>query len=351
MSDAPILPPDDRGRRHEPPNTVHGRLLEAVHISGYTFERACAELKWLLAEDRWKAVGGGYHDIHAFLSTINFSEFRMAVEKRKEIAKLLQAIEVSQRATARLLGVDHVTIARDLGRGANAPPPIENTPEIEVAHGDPGEHSPPADRPVEDATREGFIDEPLPIPAWFTDPIPTPPADPHVAHNSGNNEWYTPADYLAAARVAMGGIDLDPASSAIANDRVQAAMFYTADQDGLTAPWHGRVWLNPPYAQPLMAHFAEAVADKYDAGEIRQACVLVNNATETAWFQRMFVSAAAICFPRGRVRYLDTAGHPTGAPLQGQAVIYFGPAVGPFRQAFTPFGPVLPVPAIRAVRA
>lgn len=69
---------------------------------------------------------------------------------------------------------------------------------------------------------------------------------PHVAFNSGNNEWYTPKEIIDAAREVMGEIDLDPASSELANKTVRAEKFYTINSDGLTKEWHGRIWLNPP---------------------------------------------------------------------------------------------------------
>jgi N6-adenosine-specific RNA methylase IME4 len=107
---------------NERANTVHGRLLEAVHVSGYTFERACGELEWLLDEDRWKTVGDGFTDINKFLDTIDFSEFRVALDQRKKIAKRLQEIDASQRATGRLLGLSHTTVQRTLGTNVPAPP-------------------------------------------------------------------------------------------------------------------------------------------------------------------------------------------------------------------------------------
>ena len=165
----------------------------------------------------------------------------------------------------------------------------------------------------------------------------------HVANNSGNNEWYTPLDIIARARLVMGDIDLDPASSEVANRTVQAAKFYTAEDNGLAHPWHGRVWMNPPYAQPLMADFAEAVSSKYASQEIEQACVLVNNGTETQWFQRMLQVADAVCFPRGRIRFVDPEGKPSGAPLQGQAILYFGYNVASFAAHFRECGRVCQV--------
>jgi hypothetical protein len=164
---------------------------------------------------------------------------------------------------------------------------------------------------------------------------------PHVAHNSGENEWYTPAEYIEAARKVMGGIDLDPASSARANEIVQATKFYTKDDSGLTQPWFGRVWMNPPYSRDLLWPFCERLCDQYAEGHVDEAVVLVNNATETAAFQRMAELAAAACFPAGRIKYLNTDLVEAESPLQGQAFLYFAsfrPQVEKFREVFTQFG-------------
>ena len=162
----------------------------------------------------------------------------------------------------------------------------------------------------------------------------------HVAQNSGNNEWYTPLEIIQAAKAAMGEIDCDPASSDVANQTVGASQFFTEEQDGLSKEWRGNVWLNPPYAQPIIAQFAEATASKYEAGEFPQACILVNNATETAWFQRILSVAAGVCFPSSRIRFLSPEGKP-GAPLQGQAILYLGNNYQGFADAFAGFGTIL----------
>lgn len=159
---------------------------------------------------------------------------------------------------------------------------------------------------------------------------------PHVSNNSGENEWYTPPDIIAAAREVMGGIDLDPASCELANSCVQATKYFTAQTNGLTQKWEGRVWLNPPYAQPLMSQFSAAVVEK--RGQYEAACVLVNNATDTDWLQIMLGECDAACFLRGRVKFIDKDGDPSGAPLQGQVVLYFGDDSSKFADVFCGFG-------------
>jgi len=159
----------------------------------------------------------------------------------------------------------------------------------------------------------------------------------HVSNNSGENEWYTPAQFIEAAREVLGGIDLDPATSEIANRRVKAAKIFTIDDDGLSRDWPvGSIWMNPPYAQPLMGQFASKFAAAIRAGS--SGIVLVNNATETAWFQEIAAECAAICFPKTRIRFLDPDGNPSGAPLQGQAIIYSGNSPAEFCAKFSQFG-------------
>lgn len=158
---------------------------------------------------------------------------------------------------------------------------------------------------------------------------------PHVANNSGNNEWYTPSEYIEAARKAMGSIDTDPASNDIANKVVKAEKYYTIETDGLAHDWHGNVWMNPPYSSDLITKFIEKL--KEQRGNYEQAIILVNNATETQWFYEIVKIASAVCFPKSRVKFYMPDGK-TGAPLQGQAVLYVGNNTEKFISAFGGIG-------------
>ena len=153
---------------------------------------------------------------------------------------------------------------------------------------------------------------------------------------SGSGEWFTPPEWIAAARTVMGGIDLDPASNEMANTIVDARMFYGPDDDGLVQPWFGRVWLNPPYSRrPGVG----AWVDRLLTQDVEQAVILVNASTDTAWFQRLARACRSLGFSRSRVKFMlpDAMTMASGTSGAGQAV--FGLRVDPeaFQQEFAQF--------------
>ena len=162
----------------------------------------------------------------------------------------------------------------------------------------------------------------------------------HVQHNAGTQEWYTPPEIIEAAQRVMGAIDLDPASSAEAQRIVQAEQFYTEDDNGLSKEWKGRVWLNPPYRQPLIQQFIAKLVTEYLTGAVTAAITLTNNATETDWGQALLRRSNAVCFPDGRIRFW-APGKQSASPLQGQMICYLGAEKKKFTAEFKGMGIVL----------
>jgi ParB family chromosome partitioning protein len=157
------------------------------------------------------------------------------------------------------------------------------------------------------------------------------------ALGTGNNEWFTPPQYIEAAREVMVEIDLDPATHPVAQQTVRAISHYTAADNGLVQPWHGRVWLNPPYAAPLVGQFIAKLVEEVTARNVAQAIVLTHNYTDGAWFHHAESAADLLCFTRGRVKFVDPDGDEC-MPTQGQAFFYYGPHGDRFRNVFGQFG-------------
>jgi hypothetical protein len=161
---------------------------------------------------------------------------------------------------------------------------------------------------------------------------------------TGEVEWYTPRPYLDAAVAVMGGIDLDPASSEAAQGHVGAATYFTRDDDGLTQRWHGRVFLNPPYAMPTVREFTAKMVTSWVDGDMDEGILLTNNATDTEWFHMAARACAAVCFTRGRISFLQARDGELlekTAPTHGQAFFYFGPKPHVFEKVFCQHGIVL----------
>jgi phage N-6-adenine-methyltransferase len=123
----------------------------------------------------------------------------------------------------------------------------------------------------------------------------------------------------------------------------KAARYFTKADNGLEREWQGRVWLNPPYAQPLIMDFVSKMVVERKAGRVTGAVMLTNNSADTAWFHEAAQTADAFCLTRGRIKFYKTCGE-MSAPTQGQTFFYFGDNVEAFTRRFKEIGFVV-VPA------
>lgn len=154
---------------------------------------------------------------------------------------------------------------------------------------------------------------------------------------TGEFERYTPARYIEAARLVLGAIDLDPATSELAQETVKAEDFFIEQEDGLSQEWGGRIWLNPPYHRELAPKFINKLIEEYTAGRTTAAILLTNNCTDTEWFDVAIRAAASVCFTNGRIKFTTPNGDEV-LPTQGQAFLYFGDDAQRFEDVFCIIG-------------
>ena len=152
---------------------------------------------------------------------------------------------------------------------------------------------------------------------------------------TGDQESYTPLEYIEAARAVMGTIDLDPASCDYAQQTVKAKVYFTKDDNGLDRPWLGNIFLNPPYNQPDISLFVNRLLSELKDGQ--QAILLTNNNTDTSWFHQAAAKAKVICFTRGRINFHKGDGG-LSSPTNGQVFFYFGANGARFKNHFSAFG-------------
>jgi len=162
----------------------------------------------------------------------------------------------------------------------------------------------------------------------------------HRTNFTGNNQWFTPQQYIELARQVLGEIDLDPASHPKAQECVRAAKFFTHEDDGLKHEWHGRVWMNPPYSQPEIAQFIAKFIAEFSAGKVSEGILLTHNCSDTRWFHQAIGAASRVCFTRGRISFISPDGE-IASPVQGQTFFYLGQNAERFENVFSAVGAVV----------
>ena len=129
----------------------------------------------------------------------------------------------------------------------------------------------------------------------------------HHSPNMVSDTWLTPPEIVRG----LGPFDLDPCCPPVMPWSTATRMLTRAD-NGLLAPWSGRVWLNPPYSRQAAA-WLRRLAD-HGVGT-----ALVFARTETDWFvDSVWSRASAVLFLHGRVNFHLANGkrseHNAGAP-------------------------------------
>ena len=171
---------------------------------------------------------------------------------------------------------------------------------------------------------------------------------PRGVGDAPTSEWVTPQGLISSVRSVMGNIDLDPASSELANERVQARMWHGEDDDGLKSEWAGCVWLAPPPVPPegvpkgrWIGQWVSRLLHWVSSGAVTQAVLMVEPVLSEEWMQDALKQATAVCLCEGALPF-DVHGDEGVETKNGKRVLlYFGHRSGAFADEMEPYGVVL----------
>lgn len=139
---------------------------------------------------------------------------------------------------------------------------------------------------------------------------------PHAPNEGKSDEWWTPPHVFEAIGLEF---DLDPCAPSLPHAPwIPALRRYTRASDGLSQPWQGRVFLNPPYGRQA-GHWVQRLA------EHGHGIALVFSRTDVRWWHAAVPSATAVCFIRKRLTFIPGAGQKAPGNSGGpSALIAYG---------------------------
>jgi phage N-6-adenine-methyltransferase len=142
------------------------------------------------------------------------------------------------------------------------------------------------------------------------------------AYRNGITEWPTPQWLVDQLAKEFGPFDLDPAST---TENAKAPAYYTPANDGLSLPWHGRVFCNPPYGKYDTPAWLAKARREVDCGNAVRVVCLVPARVGTHWWRECELAPTVFTRVIGRIRW-----HPArrGEAPFDSAVIVFGKLSG-----------------------
>ena len=92
--------------------------------------------------------------------------------------------------------------------------------------------------------------------------------------------------------------------------------FYTKEQDGLSQPWKGVVWCNPPYGKQIGSWVRRGFFASLSGNTV---VMLLPARTDTRWFHEYIYGKAEIRFIRGRLKFGESK---NSAPFPSMVVVF-----------------------------
>lgn len=120
----------------------------------------------------------------------------------------------------------------------------------------------------------------------------------HESQAAETTSWYTPKWVFDKLGLEF---DLDPCAPQGGVPWIPAKNHYSLPQDGLSLPWSGRVWCNPPYGKETPKWL-----DKM--AQHRDGVALVFARTDVKWFHDFVATSDAVLFLKGRIQFVDGLG-------------------------------------------
>lgn len=102
--------------------------------------------------------------------------------------------------------------------------------------------------------------------------------------------------------------------------------YFSKEIDGLSQPWDGVCWMNPPYGREIGKWVEKAKISAWGGAVV---VALLPARTDTRWWREHVMEASELRFINGRVKF---GGSDTGAPFPSVLAIFGTPRVPVIRQ-------------------
>lgn len=133
-------------------------------------------------------------------------------------------------------------------------------------------------------------------------------------YSSQTDMWETPQDLFDDLDREFH-FDLDVCAIP---ENAKCKKFYTPEQDGLSQPWDGTCWCNPPYGRDIGKWVKRALFASVGGATV---VMLLPARTDTKWFHDYIYKRAEIRFVKGRLKFGNSK---NSAPFPSMIVVFRG---------------------------